>query len=213
MLALDIDQRSDDWRAWRLGQPTASKASQLVTSAAAPSKSMASYADELAADLFAGNPIGGFAGNRHTERGLELEPVARAAYAYTHDVDVIEAGFVSDALCRFGCSPDGLVGNDGLLEIKCCEAKGHVKALLYWREKHRPPPDYVPQAAFQMLVTDRAWCDIYYYHPDLPSIAMRVGRSAEMDDALLSQIDACIARRDDTLAALRGFAPQPESAA
>lgn len=197
MLIHNFDQYSDDWWAIRLGKPTASVASQLVTSTGALSKSLPELAAVLAADLYAGVPVDAFKGNVYTERGSDLEPEARETYQFITGHDVMEVGFITDDLLRWGASPDGLVGDDGLAEIKCKIAKEHVKALAYWNKNKRPPPAHVAQCQMQMFVAERAWCDLFLYNPELPSLRIRVKADPEFHKVLKSQLIAVLAARDE----------------
>jgi len=126
----DVAQGTDEWHALRAGLPTASEFSKLVTSKGEPSKSMTAYAMELAGELYAGRPLDAWEGNKYTERGHEIEHEARLAYAMRGE-PVEEIGFVTDDEGLWGCSPDGLVGEYGMIEIKCLPKK-HISVLLYF---------------------------------------------------------------------------------
>lgn len=210
MIVHEHEQNSPEWLAARLGIPTASRAKDLVTSTGAPSKSVDRYAEELAIELYTGASASSFQGNTHTEFGHEMEPKARAWYAFERDVDPVSVGFVTDDLKRFGCSPDDLINNDGLAEYKNLPV-GHVKALLYWNKNNKPPTDYVSQCHMQMLVSDRAWCDLVYYSETLPRLICRIERDAKFDDALKHQITVCLQKRDDILSILNTY-EKPEAA-
>jgi hypothetical protein len=192
-----VDQNTDEWLKLRTGIPTASNASKLVQSDGRPSKSMVPYAQKLAGDLFAGKDLQPWAGNQYTEMGHLVEGQARLAYRMT-DALVEEAGFCTDSLMRYGCSPDGLVGDNGLVEIKCLP-KLHIAAILYIEANKRPPPDYIAQCQMQMLVTEREWCDLYYYHEELPTKTCRIVRDEKFQTSLMNQINACITERNNTL--------------
>ena len=159
----DAEQGSDEWFRLRAGLPTASEASKLITSAGAESKSMSDYAEILAGAKFAGRPLDQWGGNKHTERGHELEPDARQAYAFVCDQNVKQVGFCTDDMEQYGASPDGMCGDDGLVEIKCLSAKYHIKALMYYKKHNRAPTDYIAQCQMQMVVCERQWCDLTYW--------------------------------------------------
>jgi len=206
MIVHDHDQNSPEWFASRLGLPTASSASKLITSAGAPSKSMEGYAEKLGADLFAGKDIESWEGNAFTERGHEIEAEARSWLSFDRDIEITECGFCTDVLSRYGCSPDGRIEADnGLAEIKCLPRQ-HMKALLYWHTKKKPPTDYLAQVHMQMLVMNADYCLLCYYHPDLPKAIIRIERDSKMDDALKTQITACIQHRDSVLSTLKEIA-------
>lgn len=202
----DHEQNTPEWMAARLGKPTASSASKLVTSTGAESKSMEAYAEKLACDLFAGKDIEAWEGNAYTERGHEIEPEARSWLEFERNIDIQEFGFCTDDDERYGCSPDGVIASDGgLVEIKCLP-KGHLKALLYWNKNGKAPAEYLPQVHMQMLVMNAPYCLLTYYHSDLPRVVIEIERDPAFDAALITQINACIEHRDHTLATLQGMA-------
>lgn len=209
----EVEQRSPEWYALRLGKPTASEFSKLVTSKGERSKSADGYALTLAAELYAGAPLDGWEGNAWTERGREIEGTALAFYAFMRDAEVRAVGFVTDEAGTIGCSPDGLIGDDGLVEVKCLKAENHVKAILYYQEHGRCQPDYVQQSQGQMMICERKWCDLIFYHPNLPMLVVRQTPFKPVVAGLREAIDAVIVERDRALAALRRHAGEPVKAA
>lgn len=207
MIVHDLDQRSPKWYALRLGLPTSSEFSKLVTSKGEPSKSLKDYATKLAGELYAGISIDDFQSG-YMERGAELEAEARAFYAFEQGVDVREVGFVTDDKKRMGCSPDGLVGSVGCLEIKCLKAENHIKAILRYQKDGTCPPDYVPQTQGQIFIADRQWCDLLFYHPALPALVVRQHPKEGFAEALTDAVSAVIAERDRVHAELCAFAPK-----
>lgn len=203
MIIHDMEQGTDEWFAARLGVPTASKAASLLTTLLKPSKSLVPYAQKLAGDLYAGKDIDAWEGNIYTARGHEVEEEARLAYAM-RGTPVDTVGFITDQTGFWGCSPDGLVGDEGLVEIKCLPKK-HIGALMYYNKHKKAPPDYLMQCQMQMLVTNRAWCDLYYYHQDLPALCIQVQADYETQVALTEQLNLCIHERDRTLSILEAF--------
>ena len=203
MLIHEVEQGTDDWYSLRAGMPTASEASKLVTSKGEPSKSMQGYAQTLAGDLYAGKPIDAWEGNAYTERGKEIEHEARLAYAMRGN-EVAEVGFVTDDLKQWGCSPDGLVNDDGMVEIKCLP-KQHIKALLYFKKNGKIMSEHIVQPQMQMLVAERQWCDFVYYHPDLPMLVVRQTHNPEIMSGLALQLAACLKERDAVLDTLESF--------
>ena len=205
MLVHECIQGSEAWHGYRAGTPTASEFSKLITSKGEPSKQMDAYAAVLAAEAFAGKPLDRWAGNGSTERGKELEGQARAWYSLVTNADVQEVGFVTDDQVQYGSSPDGLVGDDGCVEFKCQEAKGHVSTLLYYKKHGRCPTDYVAQTQGEMLVCERKWNDLVFFHPELPSIIIRQFPDTVVMDGLTTQLKAVIAKRDEILAVIKEF--------
>ena len=202
MIIHDVIQGTEEWHALHVGLPTASNFSMLITSTGEPSKSMPGYAITLAAEKYAGKPVDAFAGNGYTDRGTLLEPDAKSSYAFARDVEVVPVGFVTDDLARYGCSPDGLIGTDGLAETKCLKAENHVKAILYYRKHKKAPCEYIQQTQGQMFICERAWCDLVFYHPDLPLLVIRQERDEKLIEAIKAQIDCVIAERDRVYAEL-----------
>lgn len=207
MIVHDVDQRSPEWEQIRCGTPTASAFSRLITATGEPSKSAPGYAVTLACELFAGKPVDAWEGNAWTERGREMEEAAIALYEFARDASVVPVGFVTTDDGATGASPDGFVGEDGLVEVKCLKAENHVKAILYHRKHGKCPPDYVQQAQGQMMITGRAWCDVVFYHPELPLLVLRQQADAEIHKALREQIPLVCAERDRVLAVLNEQAP------
>ena len=199
----DVEQRSDAWYALRAGLPTASEFSKIVTSKGEASKSAAGYALTLAAELFAGRPVDAWEGNAWTERGREMEIRAIELYEFSRDLDTEAIGFVTDDKGTMGCSPDRFVGDDGMMEVKCLKAENHVKAILYHQKHGRHPPDYVQQTQGQMMICGRAWCDIVFYHPELPLLVIRAVPDKDVQYPLMEAIPKLCKERDEVLAAIR----------
>lgn len=194
MIVHDVEQNTDEWLRLRAGMPTASEFSRMITAKGEASEQLDGYAAQLAAELYAGRALDRWEGNRWTERGHELEDEARAAYEFIYGVTIERVGFVTNH--DVGCSPDGLVDVDGLTEFKCLSAKEHVIALDYFARNQRCQAFYIPQARGQMFVTDRQWNDLFFYHPNLPPLRIRISRELRYDSALVRQIRATITERD-----------------
>jgi len=203
MIIHDFEQRSPEWYAARCGIPTASEFSKLITSKGEPSKTLNTYALTLAGEAFAGEPLEVWEGNQWTERGKELEGEAIHLYEFATESKVELVGFVTTDAQNAGCSPDGFVGNDGMVEIKCLKPENHIKAILYHQKNGTCPTDYVQQTQGQMLICERKWCDLIFYHPKLPMLTIRQEPDAKLWDALKGGIKDVIAERDRVLAALR----------
>jgi len=195
MIIHDVEQGSEEWHTLRAGIPTASEFSKLVTSTGAVSKSMPEYAMALAAEKYAGKVLDGFMGNKYTDRGKDLEESARMAYSMDNDIDVEQVGFITNDLMQYGCSPDGLAG-PGLVEFKCQIPKEHVKTLMYFDKHGRAPTTYIAQVQGQMFVTGRPWCDLVFYHPDLPMLQIRITPDQLVIDTLKKQLKAVEAERN-----------------
>jgi len=209
MIVHDCVQGSEAWFKVRAGIPTGSEFSKLVTSGASGppkrSKSFGEYAAVLAAEAYAGKPVDGFEGNKYTDRGKELEADARTLYEFEHSCEVQQVGFITDDLKRYGVSPDGLVGDDGEVEFKCLIAKRHIAVLLYFKKHGRCQPEYVAQTQGEMFLPKRAWNDLVFFHPDLPSITIRQTPDPVFVAELVKQLAAVEAERNLILATLRSF--------
>lgn len=168
MKVIDAPQGSDQWLIARAGRVTASRISAVIAKGRGgePSATRAAYLGELIAETLTGKPCNAFQGNADTERGTEEEPNARAAYEVRHKVMVDSVGLVvHPTIDRAGASPDGLVGEEGLLELKCPRPHIHIDYLL----GGTPPAKYIPQMAWQVACTGRKWVDFASYCPAMPS--------------------------------------------
>jgi hypothetical protein len=183
--------------------PTASEFSRLVTSKGAASASLSGYAHELAGELFAGMRLDAFDGNTWTTRGQDLEEEAGRAYAFDRDVEITPCGFVTNDENTAGGSPDGLVGDDGLIEIKCLKAENHLGALTYYKKHNTAPSGYIQQTQGYLMLTGRKWIDLVFYHPNLPLHIIRQEPDAEFQAALRKGIKDVCQERDDVLATMR----------
>ena len=197
----DVEQNTDEWFSLRAGVPTASEFKKVLSGTGKKSAQRITYAAQLAAELCVGGELERWEGNQWTERGHELEAESLVSYELERDSDVKSVGFVLRDK-RYGASPDGLVSNDGLLEIKNLSPAQHVLVLDRWRRNGTVPPDYIPQCQGQLFVCDRQWVDLYFHHTRLPTLIARIERDQEYIDALQEQLDACIAMRDDFMLAL-----------
>jgi len=206
MIIHAVDQNSPEWMNLRAGIPTSSNAKLLCTSAGKPSASADGYAISLACEKFAGRAMneldGAFGGNSHTERGHELEQDAYLYYEMLLSVDTHAVGFVTtdDGLC--GSSPDRLVGDKGMAEVKCLKYDNHVKEMLYFQKHGKISSAYVPQVQDQMLVCERDWCDSIFYHPTLPPFIIRNEPIAAVRACLIVQKEYVCAERDRVYSAI-----------
>jgi len=182
-----IVQGSPEWFAARLGKVTASRVADVIAKTKTGySASRANYMAELIAERLAGVRTEGFT-NAAMQWGADKEPEARAAYAFMADVDVVEVGFVDHpVIAMTGASPDGLVGEDGMLEIKCPNTATHLDTLL----GGAVPAKYVTQMQWQMACTGRAWCDFASYDPRLPEAMRLFIQRVPRDPAFIAEAEA-----------------------
>lgn len=186
MLIHDVDQNSNEWIELRRGIPTGSMFSKLCTTKGDRSKSISDAINEKVANVIANETLETWQGNQWTERGHELEQDAADYYQFMNgDRKLKQVGFVTDDENTCGCSPDRLVNDDGLLEIKCPMPKTHVKYLL----AKEIPSDYYLQVQGQLMITGREWCDFMSYHPLLPPLLIREYRNEDLIEKLKGHIE------------------------
>lgn len=184
MITLEIKQGTEEWFKARCGIPTASNFDSIITTKGEPSKQREKYLHQLVAERVTGRAVEGYK-NLAMERGQELESEARSLYEIINDVTVKQVGIAyKDDSCKVGCSPDGLVSDDGCLEIKCPEAHTHVGYLL----AGVLPTNYFQQVQGQLYVTGRSWVDFMSYYPGLKPLIVRVERNEEFIAKLNKEI-------------------------
>jgi putative phage-type endonuclease len=198
-----IVQGSEAWFAARCGRVTASRVADVVARTKTGwGASRANYAAELIAERLTGCTAPGFS-NSAMQWGTDQEPVARAAYEARTGVTVDLVGFVDHPeIAMSGASPDGLIGDDGLIEIKCPNTATHLDTLL----SETVPGKYVTQMQWQMACTGRAWCDFASFDPRLPAnmalFVRRIDRDVSLILELESEVAAFLAEIDAKVAAL-----------
>ena len=200
-----FEQYSDDWWLCRNGKPSASCASKLVTTTGKESTQLDDYAAELAGDLFAGHSLNTFMGNSYTDRGTELESLARADYELNNQVAVDEVGMFSDSLIRYIASPDGCIGKDGLLEIKVLKPSNHIKTVCAYYDDGIIPKTYIPQIQMQLLISKRKWVDLCFFNPDLPILVIRQYPDSVFLKTLSRQLKAVEVQRNLYLEKLKSI--------
>lgn len=169
MKIIDCDQGSIEWLKARLGLPTASDFSNIITPGGDRSTSADKYANTLIAEAMVGEPVESFE-SPWMSRGKEFEEEAAKAYALLTDSKLVKVGFCTNDEGTAGCSPDRLVDDDGLLEIKIPSPAQHVHYLL----TRKVDRTYWPQLQGQLYVTGRKWVDWVSYHPKMPAVIIRV---------------------------------------
>lgn len=184
MIILDHEQGSPEWLAARLGKPSASMFSKLITATGKPSSSADGYINQLIAELLTGKSEP-FHVTEWMERGTELESEAREAYEFISGNDVIETGFILHESFRMGCSPDGLITDQGGLEIKVPAPKTMVS---YLRDNQAGVKKYWQQIQGCMWISQREWWDFFAYHPEMPHVLVRVERDDEYIAKLADEV-------------------------
>ena len=195
-----MDQGSEAWFQVRIGKVTASRvADVLAKTKSGYSASRDNYMAQLVCERLTGQKAEGFT-NAAMQHGTETEPLARAAYEALKDVLVDEVGFVPHPSIQMaGASPDGLVGDDGLIECKCPQTNTHIETLL----TQSVPTKYFTQMQFQMACTGRKWCDFVSFDNRLPEELQLFIKRVPRDDTYIKLMEAeivqFIAELDDKI--------------
>lgn len=181
------EQRSDDWFAARVGKVTASSLYKVMAKTKTGyGADRANYHAQLVAERLTGRPADSFS-NSAMQWGIDQEANARLAYSELTGEPVVELGFVDHpSIDLTGASPDGLVGFDGLVEIKCPNTATHIATLTGANIDRK----YLLQMQWQMACTERQWCDFASYDPRMPEEMRLHVRRIERDETLLAEIEA-----------------------
>ena len=179
MKILTCEQRSEEWFAARNGVPTASSFNKIITTNGRPSDQAKGYMHALAAQRITGIHEDSYR-SAAMDEGIAREETSRLVYSMMREVEVEQVGLCLSDNGRWGASPDGLVGDDGLVELKNPSGKVAVGYLL----KGTLPVAYFTQVQGQLFVTERVYCDFVSYYPGLPTFILRVERDEEFIEAL-----------------------------
>lgn len=218
MTLILCEQRGDEWRAIRAGKVTASRISDVLAElkkGTGEAATRRNYKAEIIAEILTGIPADNFV-SKEMQWGIDNEPFARAAYEITQDVAVDTVGFaIHPAIARFGASPDGLVGEIGMVEFKCPNTATHLDYIL----AGVVPSEYQPQMLAEMCCTGREWCDFVSFDPRLPGrfqlfvrrFYRHEGRIREMEmkvERFLREVDDVLARLECASSDLTGILRQ-----
>jgi putative phage-type endonuclease len=197
-------QGDAEWIAARLGRVTASRVADVVARTKSGfSSSRANYMAELICERLTGQPAEKFT-NGPMQWGVEKEAEARDAYVWKRDREVIQVGFIPHpTIGMSGASPDGLISNVGMVEIKCPLSSTHIDTLL----SGAVPAKYITQIQWQIACCERNWCDFVSYDPRLPPAMQLFVTSIWRDDAMIADLEkhvvAFLEELDAKLCALR----------
>lgn len=198
-----MEQRTEEWFAARLGKVTASRVADVMAKTkSGPSASRKNYLAELVAERLTGMQGERFQ-SAAMQWGTDQEPQARLAYEFLTDNPVEEVGFIDHPTIEmFGASPDGLVGDKGLVEIKCPNTATHIDTLLTGKIDRK----YLIQMQAQMACTGRDWCDFMSFDPRLPADLQTFVQRVDRDDEVIAEIEdevaAFLTDLDGTVASL-----------
>ena len=181
-----IEQGTPEWHQLRLGKVTASRVADILAQTrTGPSASRQNYLIELALQRSTGTIEPSYT-NAAMEWGTQTEPQARVAYEVETGNFVDQVAFIDHpTIAWFGCSPDGLIGDDGLIEIKCPNSATHWE---YFKAK-KSPQKYVTQMQTQLCVTGRKWCDFVSFDPRMPTRSQLLIVRVERDEAFIAEIE------------------------
>ena len=181
MKIYNFEQRTDEWYAIRRSKLSASNASIIATNG----KGLETYVYTLMSEYYSNGEKEHYV-NVDMQRGIDLEPEARIEFEFYTGLDVQEVGFVElNEFC--GVSPDGLIGDDGLIEIKCPKDEVYFRLLLDGKIR----PEYIAQMQMQMFVTERKYCYFVSYNPNFEQslFIKKIERDEEMIQKIKEGID------------------------
>lgn len=180
----DCEQNSEAWRRARLGIPTASMFATVLAKGRDGGASLTrkTYLHKLAGEILTGDPCENYS-NKDMERGHAMEGEARDLYCFLCDAPATRVGFVRNG--NYGCSPDSLIGDDGILEIKT--AFPHI--LIEYILADKFPSEHLAQCQGALMVTGRKWLDIAIYWPKIPLFVKRIERDETYIAALRIALD------------------------
>jgi len=181
-----MEQGTVEWFAARCGKVTASRVADIIAKTKTGfSASRENYLAQIVCERMTGKPAESFS-NSAMQWGTDTEPFARAAYEAKVDVLVSEVGFITHPLIKdAGASPDGLVGDFGLVEIKCPNTSTHIQTLL----DQKVPEKYNTQMQWQMASTMRQWCDFVSFDPRMAEGLQIFIKKVEFDPIYIAQLE------------------------
>jgi len=198
-----MEQRTPEWFAKRLGLVTASRIADVMAKVkTGTAASRSGYMTQLVTERLTGQPTEGYQ-SAAMEWGIEQEGAARAAYEARTGVLVDEVDFVRHPILEAGASPDGLVGEDGCIEIKC----PNTSTMLEYIEDRSVPRKYLLQIQWQLACTGRNWCDFVAYDPRLPEhlqlLVIRVPRDEDVIEQIAAEVGRFVTELRDRVEHLR----------
>jgi putative phage-type endonuclease len=180
-----MEQRSEEWFQARLGKVTASRVADVLAKIkSGESASRRNYKIQLVSERLTGEKQETYV-NQAMQDGIDREFYAREKYVQQFG-EVEEVGFIQHPTLEAGASPDGLVGTDGIIEIKCPMGSTHTETLM----TQDIPSKYVTQVQFQLLVTGRKWCDFVSYNPMFPEHLQVFVKRIEADPVYQKELES-----------------------
>lgn len=180
-----VSQGTPEWHQLRCGCPTASRFADILSKGRGSAESVTrrKYLLSVVAERLS-NEVAETYSNPHMERGKAFEAEARDLYSFRTGNDVREVAFIRNTQIGAGASPDGLIGDDGMLEIKTRLPELHLELVL----SGGLPPEHKAQVQGQLMVSGRKWVDYVSYWPKLPLYIVRVERDEEFISLLRANI-------------------------
>lgn len=187
MIPEEITQ--EEWLESRIGKVTASRMADLTAKTRSGwGASRDNYMAQLIVERLTGEQYNTYV-NQAMQHGIDTEPQAIAAYQFFSDNEVMPSPFVDHPrIDMAGASPDGLIGNDGLIEVKCPETKTHIDTLL----NPSIPDKYIKQMQWQIACTNREWCDWVSFDPRLPGDLQFYCKRVERDSKMIEDLEQSV---------------------
>jgi hypothetical protein len=198
---VECEQGTPEWYRHRMAIPTASEFATVMAKGknGNPSKVRDKYLRQLAGEIITGEPMENYT-NAYMERGKLLEPEIRNLYCMFKDYEVRQVGFLRNG--RTGASPDGLIGDDGMLEIKSEAPHLLIETIL----ADKIPPEHYAQLQGNLLVAGREWIDIAIGYKRMPLVIKRTGRDEAYLKTLNDEIDRFLDELDVVVQKVRNYA-------
>jgi putative phage-type endonuclease len=181
----EAQQGTDEWLQARAGKITASRIKDMMAGGKGVTRDKLKA--QLAVERLTGLPVRGSVRSAAMQHGTDCEAEAKADYGFLRGLEVIDAGFVDHpSVSSAGASPDGYVGQDGLIEVKCPETHTHVG---YWLDR-KVPREYAYQCQWQLACTGRRWVDWVSYDPSLPPRLRLLCIRIERDEGMIALLES-----------------------
>lgn len=201
-MEIKADQRTPEWYQARLGRATASKFNVIMTGN--KYATYKNYVAEVVAERLTGNQADNYT-SKEMQHGIDFEPTARLKYELVTGNEARECGFFQHLTMMAGASPDGLIGDDGTLEIKCPNTATHLLTL----HTQTIPKQYYWQVMGQMWITNRKWCDFVSFDPRMPANAQlfitRIQRNEADINDLAHEVDMFLGAVEAEVAFVNGY--------
>lgn len=188
MIQIECPQGSEAWHAARCGVASASRfAAIMATIKSGEAAERRNYRTDLVVERLTGRPLDAFTSTA-MKQGIEREPLARLAYEAETGRSVHEVGFCRHDEIDAGASPDGLIGENGGLEIKCPERTAHLRYL----QQEAEPPEYTWQIQGGLWITGREWWDFVSYNPDFPEHLQLIVRRIRRNELAIKSLAVAV---------------------